>query len=181
MDIKPLFGLGGVLIAAMTSEHPLHSPTSALRSGSATIPEPGSKVWTYRPSSPAWRSALATDDLHFKALDACDRTVRSVEHADPVQSEHRGDLCSAANPGTRGPGKMWGEKANTTNLRIVHPIPFYIGGLPAYNWLAASILLVSLVLGSSRLQVTKCPRSRPKRLSAIEKSPAVGVTYPLLR
>jgi MFS transporter, DHA2 family, multidrug resistance protein len=61
MDIKPLFGLGGVLIAAMTSEfndqHPLHSPTSALRSGSATIPEPGSKVWTYRPSSPAWRSA----------------------------------------------------------------------------------------------------------------------------
>jgi hypothetical protein len=100
MDIKPLFGLGGVLIAAMTSEFNDQVTSIALADVRAALgishdSETGSKVWMYRPSSPAWRSALATDDLHFKALDACDRTVRSVEHADPVQSEtsRRSMLC----------------------------------------------------------------------------------------
>src|ERR1700736_2145724 len=47
--------------------------------------------------------ALAADDLLVKALDAfCDRALRSLERADPVQPEHRGDLRSAAAPGARG-------------------------------------------------------------------------------
>jgi hypothetical protein len=33
----------------------------------------------------------------------------------------------------------------------------------------------------SRLQVTKCPRPRPKRLNATVTNPAVGITYPFLR
>src|ERR1700738_2658241 len=49
--------------------------------------------------------ALAADDVHIKALGAlCDRAVRSLERADPVQSEHRGHLRSAV-----APGAHWGS------------------------------------------------------------------------
>jgi MFS transporter, DHA2 family, multidrug resistance protein len=41
--------------------------------------------------------------MAISPLDACcDRAVRNLERADPVQPEHRGDLQPAAAPGARG-------------------------------------------------------------------------------
>ena len=88
MDIKPLFGLCGVLIAAMTSEFNDQVTSVALsdvRGALGTQP----RCWTLaRKPICVGRDhrhgdfALAVDDLHVKALDAfCDRAVRRLERA----------------------------------------------------------------------------------------------------
>src|ERR1700761_317505 len=46
---------------------------------------------------------MARDDLHTTALDTfCDHPVGSLQRSDPVQSEHRGDLCPEAAAGVGG-------------------------------------------------------------------------------
>jgi len=90
--ISSLVGLCGVLIAAMTSEfnepgHPSHSPTSAARSEISH--DSGTWIESLYVSGRDHRHgdlALLLMTFTFKALDAfCDRAVRRLERADPVQ------------------------------------------------------------------------------------------------
>ena len=60
-------------------------------------------------------------------------------------------IIATATSGHSPPQLRENEAQNATSsyLRISLTIPFYIGRLPAYNWSAVSILLVSLLLGKA--------------------------------
>jgi hypothetical protein len=96
MDIKPLFGLCGVLIAAMTSELPSYIGRAERRPG-CTRDQPRCWNLTRKPICVGRDHrhgdfALAVDDLHVKALHAfCDRVSAA-------QCASRRISCSCVNP-----------------------------------------------------------------------------------
>src|SRR3978361_660452 len=116
VDIKPFFGLIGVLIAAMTSEFNDQVTSIALidvRGALGISHDSGTWIQSLYVSAEIIGMAispwlLTTLTLRRWTLCAiarcgvCDRCWRCIERADPVQPEHRGDLRSAAAPRARG-------------------------------------------------------------------------------
>ena len=96
------------------------------------------------------------------------RTEKLVQHSfAPGWPDHFGTL----------PLERWGGKANTTNLRIALRFLSISDAYLRTIEPSVAIALVSLLIWNSRLQVAKCPRSRPKRSSATAIIPTAGITY----